>query len=140
MDKIKEIIDIFSPEVIAPAMLDEQSAEQRDIMKGKLLAHADLITITKVYEDKGLGEMKSYLERFDPYAENLNLYINIYDPRAEAVLGSKIKALEMLKTNVLAYIETQPIEINDNNATADGEDKAKEGEKPEATKSKVSKK
>lgn len=117
MEEVKKIIDQFSPSVIAPLLLEEQDADLRDEMKGKLLAYNDLISITKVYEAKGLGKLKGYLERFDPYAENLNLYVNLYDSRAERVIASKIKGLFTLKDKILEYLADTPIESNEDTDT-----------------------
>lgn len=140
MEPLKDIISIYSTEELGPKILEEKSAETRDHLKGQMLAFNDFQSILKVYEDKGLGKMKEYIERFDPYAENLNLLINVYEPRAEAVISSKIKALILLKSNVLAYIEMQPAEINDNTTTPDGEDKVEEVTGAEAVESEISKK
>jgi uncharacterized protein YozE (UPF0346 family) len=140
MDEIKKIIAKYSPEVVAPAMLEESNPILRDSMKGKLLANADFATLTKVYEDKGAGKLKEYLERFDPYAENLNMFVNLYDERAEAVVASKIKALFELKSKILEYLKDVPVETNDNKGTPDGENKAQEAEKPETSKGQIPKK
>lgn len=142
MEDLKELISCFSTEEIGPKMLDEKSPEVRDEYKGKLLAHNDMLTVLKVYEEKDLGKMKEYLDRMDPYAENLNLYINVYEPRAEAVIASKIKALQLLKTNLLAYIEMQPAKKDEPkgiSGDATGKNKTKKTEEEKGAESEVPK-
>jgi len=139
MQGVQELIDEFCPEELAPQMFEEKDNKVRDDLKGKVLAYYDFITLTKVYEEKGLGKLKEYLERFDCYAQNLNLYINLYDDRAEAVIASKIKALGTLKTNILAYIDLQPKEKLDGttNEAPAGENKDDETKEAKPTEGEV---
>jgi len=139
MQEVKKIIDEFSIEKLAPVVLREKNEEKRDELKGQLLAYNDFNSIYKVYEgkDNALGKLKDYMERFDPYAENLNLFINLYEKKAETVIASKIETLFVIKNKILEYLKDIPVETNDNKGTTDGEDTPKEAKEPESVESEV---
>lgn len=104
MDDLKELISCYSREELGPKLLAEKDVEKKDEMKGQLLAFSDFETILKSFEGKDLVKLRNYLELFDSYDENLNLFVNLAEERAERVVGSKILALGVLKSNLMEYL------------------------------------
>lgn len=103
--KLIEVIKEYSTNTIVEKLLKAKTLKERDKLKGQMLAYADFETILKVNEEKPLEKLRAFLEVFDAHGDNLNLFINVTEPRQEDVLLSKMETLKKMRVKLLKYVE-----------------------------------
>lgn len=104
MIEVKKIIDKYAKSVLVDRLIKAKTLDERDDLKGQILACEDFGSIYAVYEKKDIIKLRDYLEILDVYADNLQLFINVTEPRQERVLLSKMATMKKIKANILKYI------------------------------------
>lgn len=102
--EVKKIIDKYAKAVLVERLIKAKTLDERDDLKGQILACEDFNSIYSVYEKKDIIKLRDYLEILDVYADNLQLFINVTEPRQERVLLSKMATMKKIKANILKYI------------------------------------